>query len=480
MRVLTLIEFISKSGKMRNPLTYFIFTFLFFISIPVSHAAVQNANVIIIGAGVSGLAAAKTLSQKHVDVLVLEARNRIGGRVYTVHPWGYALDMGASWIHGINHNPISNIVKSHHIKTIPTLYNDNEMLEKFKSFNVYNSHGERIKRIQLDQALLLAKQFDDELDENNEQHASLSVENVLADFIHRYHINTHTAMMLSYIITNIYLYEFGVDLNSLSANANTMYLHSQISGRNEIFLNGFSQILDTLRANYPIKLNQEVKQIVYHKNGVELFTQDKHYHARYVIITVPLGVLKSGSITFIPDLPKTKKLAIQKLGVSTYEKTYLYFKYPFWDKKAEWIGYFPESKNTNDIPDIMNMYKLTHRPVLLFFTAGEFGKHVDHWSDKKTVNYMMSILKKIHGENIPAPIAYKRSHWSSDKFSYGAYTYLPVGVSSKYIQILKRPVANSLFFAGEATSETDPGTVHGAYQTGIEIANKIIKTKQQH
>ncbi len=87
----------------------------------------RHAKVIVIGAGISGLAAARTLADKNISVMILEARNRIGGRMWTDSSLGVPLDLGASWIHGVNGNPITELAKKFNAETVPT-YDENEIV----------------------------------------------------------------------------------------------------------------------------------------------------------------------------------------------------------------------------------------------------------------------------------------------------------------------------------------------------------------
>jgi len=107
-------------------------------------ASSHQYKVIIIGAGAAGLAAAQDLSQHGMkDLLVIEARDRIGGRVWTVSPWGAATDLGASWIHHTHNNPVAEFAKNHGIDTIPTIYNLGT-LNKYSSFELYDNTGKKI------------------------------------------------------------------------------------------------------------------------------------------------------------------------------------------------------------------------------------------------------------------------------------------------------------------------------------------------
>lgn len=436
-----------------------------------SDDAVPHYKVIVIGAGMAGLAAANFLQKNHIPVAVLEARNRIGGRIHTAHPWGFALDLGAGWIHGVKNNPVAVMVKQLHITTLPTLYNDGDNTEKFKSFDLYISKDKKLSAIEINQWVKLINQFNDEV-EKSANH--LSIEDVFRNFIQQKNMSENDARILHYLLFNIYTYEFAVDMDVLSSHAEQVYKHSRVSGRNELFPYGYSQILPALAKNIPIMLNQPVKKIQYDKNGVDIFTDKQHYHADYVIITVPLGVLKSGAIEFVPQLPQEKQNAIQQLGMAIYNKIYLFFDFPFWNTKIEWINYIPARDDQAKKPDIMNYYKFTKLPILLMFTGGSLAKEVEEWSDTKTIDFAMSELKKIYGDHIPNPSAYIITRWLKDTYSRGSYSFLPKSVEIKNYKILSQPVMDRLFFAGEATSLSDPATVHGAFMTGIRAGKEVF------
>ncbi|MEO8401678.1 MAG: FAD-dependent oxidoreductase [Gammaproteobacteria bacterium] len=456
----------------------FILLTITLLSSTICHAQTDheknNPEVIVIGAGISGLAAANYLVKQHIPVLVLEARNRIGGRIDTVHSWGPGLDLGASWIHGINNNPIALMAKQQHLSTTATHYADTSPFARFESYIFYDAAGKKLPENQVKQALNLAHQFDHFVEKNTALLDNKSIEDAYQLFIQQNYLSGDTANLLHYIITVLYIYEFSADLHSLSANAQLPYNQSVVSGKNVIFSYGYSQILPALTKNIPIELNQRVKKINYGKEGVDIYTDTAHYQAKQVIITVPLGVLKSGAITFTPTLPAEKLDVINKLDMAVYNKIFLFFDHPFWDTKTEWIGYIPKNYNLHETVDIMNYYKYTQQPILLMFTGGSRGAEIEHWSDQQTITYLMSVLKKIYGENIPKPSSYFITRWNTDPLSYGAYSYLPAGVKPNYYAKFIAPVNNQLFFAGEATSTTDPSTVHGAYLTGIRAAKQVL------
>lgn len=434
----------------------------------------NSPHVIVIGAGISGLAAANELVKHHISVTVLEARDRIGGRIMTNYTWGPGLDLGASWIHGIDHNPIAELVKQNHITTIPTVYDDDNFVQRFKASVIYDSNGKKLSDQDEKTLLTLSQQFVDYVALHRHEFKNRTTEDDFNDFIKIHHVESNMKNLLHYAMIIMYTYEYAEDTQSLSAAADVPYDNSKATGLNVIFPHGYQQILPFFEKNVPVILNQKVTQIHYNKNGVDIDTQNNHYHADYVIITVPLGVLKAGDIKFTPALPKEKQESINHLNMGVYDKVYLLFNRPFWDKQAEWIGYVPPNPNDQPI-DIMNYYKFLKQPILLIFTGGTLARTMENWDDKKIISFLMDDLRKIYGNTIPEPSSYVITRWNNDPFSHGSYSYLPVGSDVQNYRTLAAPVDNQLFFAGEATSRNDPATVHGAYEAGVRAANEVQK-----
>lgn len=450
-----------------------ILGFFLLFSPAMATPAKRAPQVIVIGAGISGLAAANALVKNQVPVLVLEARNRVGGRILTSYRFGPGLDLGASWIHGIKNNPIAELVAEKKFITVPTYYSDQDGLERFKSFIFHDTEGKEWSETETKKILDLAKEFEAYLSIKTGNDSAPSVEDKLIEFMQQKHLDKRSSQLFHYVATLVFTHEHAADLNLLSLDFINISERSKVSGKNVLFAHGYTQILPDLVKNVPLALNQPVKKISYDAQGVDIYTNTNHFHADYVIITVPLGVLKAGAIQFSPALPPNKQNSINKMRMGVYDKVYLLFDKPFWDKDSEWIGYAPQ--NPKETIDIMNYYKVNKAPVLLMFTAGSLAEHMETWNDEKIVAYMMNILHKIYGKNVPNPLSYSITRWNRDPFAYGSYSFLPQGEKLNHFQILAEPVLNRLFFAGEATSNTDPATVHGAYETGIRAAREVME-----
>ena len=432
-------------------------------------------DVIIVGAGISGLAAADYLIAHGKNVLLLEATNRTGGRILSLPYYDYALDLGASWIHGIKNNPIAKIANELNLKTSPTVYSSQCLTNKFNSQTLFNSQGKILNASQTLELFQLNKRFENFLDKMTIIHdKNKSVEAALNFFCNYHSLSKKEYFDLKFTLRSIYAYEYGDEISKISVNVEQPYNNSLVKGENVLFPLGYSQILTPLLKKTKILLSRKVTKIVCHKKKISSVTNQGEFLSKQVIISVSLGVLKSNQIEFIPQLPDWKKSSIFKLGFNAFNKVYLVFNNVFWDKDKEWIAYMPDDENINKSFEIMNYYKFTGLPILSVFGAGDLARTVETWSNEKIISHLITLLKKLYNYKRLTPISYFITRWIKNSHQRGSFTYLPFGVDPTIFEVLARPVDNKLFFSGEATSVTDPGTVHGAYLSGIKAAKQIL------
>jgi len=441
------------------------------------HSKTDLYDVIIVGAGISGLSAASTLKKNHVgNILILEAADRIGGRVWTEDPWGTKLEMGASWIHGIENSPTHEIIKDMHLPIQPTIYNGACPTCKMKSMALYDQDGKRLSPEEVSQLAHLASDFEDYLTEINDHGKAnnLTFLDALNDFSSKNKLSKQMFDRLYFIIRLLITYEFSLDLQNISATVLKLYGHSKVSGTHGIIPMGYNLLAGKLAKNIPIEMNCAVESISYDKDIVECKTAKGVFRGKNCIVTVPLGVLKQNKIAFSPPLPKDTQGAIDTIDMGVFNKIYLFFPCIFWDKDVEWIELMPSPALRDQNYDILNYAKFCKQPILLVFTAGSFGKEVEKWSDKQTVDAIMSVLKKLYGENIPSPSSYRITRWGQDPLFLGSYSSPGLHADTQTYTNFANPVRNLLFFAGEATSETDCSTVLGAFLTGERAAKQVL------
>ncbi len=441
-----------------------------------------RADVIIVGAGIAGLSAAQELVQQGHSILVLEARDRIGGRLLTNTRWGTATEAGGAWLHSSKGNPLMKLVKEENIPVIPTQYRLTMPLDKFASMSIYQGDGKLLPESEKQKTLDMVRQFTTYLEDHAKDFSDkTSYADVLSKFIAQQKLSPQDAHYLQYFVKDIISFDNGAEPNQLSVHATEMIVPAKENEGPDVLFKqgGYFQLLERLVKNVPVLLNQKVTEIVYDKQGVAVKTAEHVYRGHYVVITLPLGVLKAGSVKFSPQLSAKKRQAIKNIGYGIYNKTYLLFPTAFWDTKSEWIVLLPDNKKSSEFYEILNYYKFYQQPILLTFMAGNFAKTMENLSDQQVVNRIMKKLRLVYGASIPDPVSYTITHWGQDTYSYGSYSYPHVGGSEEDIKMLAAPVLNRVFFAGEATSKENYGTAHGAYTSGIDAAKKIIDIEQR-
>jgi monoamine oxidase len=428
----------------------------------------NKTSIIVIGAGVAGISAASSLREKGYKVIVLEGRKRIGGRVWTDRTWkDNSLDMGASWIHGTKGNPITELVQKFNIPTAKTNYDSSQLYDQ-NGKPVSDALEEKIEK-RFETILEKVKRYRLQLDKSEGKDVSL--QNAFDREIAKLNLSPIELQQLNYSINAVIEHDYAADASDLSLLS--WDEDERFGGGDVLFPNGYDQIVNNLAQGLDIRLNQAVKKIEYNNQGVKVTTNNGAiFNADKVIITLPLGVLKKGTVQFSPPLPENKQAAIKVLGMGILNKVYLRFPKVFWEKEPHLLGYI--SPNQGEWAEILNIYKYTGQPILLAFNAGDYAWKLEKLSDKQIVDEAIKVLRKIYGNNIPNPEASLITRWGQDPFSFGSYSHINVGASSEDYKTLAAPVNNKLFFAGEATSHQHPGTVHGAFLSGQREANRII------
>jgi monoamine oxidase len=419
--------------------------------------------IIVIGAGMAGLAAAKTLVEMGYQVQVLEARKRIGGRVWTSREWpDIPLDMGASWIHGIRGNPITELAKQVGAETAVTDYDNHFVYENGRLIP-----DDQIARLetQLETLLELAAEVDADAD------ADMPLQQAVDVALAEMELSQQDIRRLQFALNSAIEHEYAADVGELSLFE--WDYGEEFGGDDVLFPQGYDQIVKGLARGLAINLSQVVGKIAYDANGVTITTNQGEFKADRVVVTLPLGVLQQGTVMFDPPLPAEKTAVIHALGMGVLNKAYFQFPQPFWDVDADLIGHMADKKGV--WAEFLNIYKYTGQPVLLGFNAGEYGRFIESWSDEEIVADGMVALRSMYGEDIPAPTAWQITRWASDAFAYGSYSFLRPGADGDVIEELGRDVNGRLFFAGEATSRDYPATVHGAYLSGVREARHIAE-----
>lgn len=427
-------------------------------------AAESEPDVVVIGAGMSGLSAARTLADAGAKVLVLEARDRIGGRVWTSKAWpDMPVDMGASWIHGLRGNPVAELVAKHGIATRET---------DVDSLTVHMTSGKAMSEAQVE---ALGERFDAlmaRVAALQERHGGKDMTLRQAILMHQGNAwsTPERKRELEYCIHAVIESEYAADASELS------FLHyddeRSFGGGEVIFPGGYGQVPAVLSRGLTIRTGQPVKTIRRLEEGVEVVTGDSKVRAGCAVVTLPVGVLHSGTVRFDPALPEELSRALKGYGMGLLDKCYLRFPSAFWGDRTEWIDYISETRG--EWSEWLNFQVLVGKPVLMCFHSGSAARALGKRDQKTVVDAAMRTLRRMYGADIPSPTAVQRTAWAEDPFARGSYSFPKPGWTEANRKALSTPVDDLLFFAGEATSNY-PGTVHGAYLSGERAAKQILK-----
>lgn len=414
----------------------------------------NGKKVIVIGAGISGLAAANNLKNKGFEVVVLEAQSKPGGRILTDRTLGFPFDMGASWIHGPSGNPLTKIANSAGATSFltddnsvevfdinGTSYNDS-IIDKIES-QYYNALKTVIKSGRMNESFkdVFVKLYPDNLNDR----------------------------LWKFMLSSYLEFDIGGDISRISSK----YFDDDevFGGRDQIITNGFDKITNFLSQGLDIRLNSKVTEVDYIESTLKVKTNGIYQEADFVLVTIPLGVLKSNSITFNPALPEKKLEAISSTEMGVVNKFVMIWHSAFWDVNLQYIGYTPETKGKFNY--FLNIKKFSNINGLMAFTYGDFAEQTENMSDGEVKSLIMENLKSIYGNDIPDPIQFMRTKWGKNEYAYGSYSFATTGTTTEDFDIMAKDVDGKLFFAGEHTNRMYRGAAHGAYLSGIREADKI-------
>jgi monoamine oxidase len=431
---------------------------------PGSPAADGQTAVVVVGAGLAGLTAARALQEAGVAVQVLEARDRPGGRLWTAEVGGAPVDMGGAWFHGVNGSPLADFADAHGIG-----YTRDRAREDAGFDAVAGAPLDDAAWDWMDEAYEGFPQDLDALREGLGPDASLA--DARAAWLAGRGWTGARARAGRFAID-----QWHVALEYAGPPEETslrwFWEEGGFSGGDHLPDGGYGGVIDAMAEGLDIGFGRPVSAVTAVSGGLRLDTPQGPVDATHVIVTVPLGVLKAGSIAFSPALPAGKQAAIGRLQMGNLEKVVLRYDEAWF--RPEGGGYYLAPNEDGAWAQVADVTDAAGAPTLVVLAGGDFSRgRRAGLSTAAAVAEVQGVLAQVYGRTPPAPVATAMTDWTSDPLSFGSYSFVPVGASMDDMDTLAAPVDGRLLFAGEATFARYFGTAHGALLSGLREARRL-------
>ena len=239
-----------------------------------------------------------------------------------------------------------------------------------------------------------------------------------------------------------------------------------------IFPRGYDELPRRIGSGLNVRLETVVTRVSRSGDGVVVHAGETQYRAARAIVTVPLGVLKAGTIAFEPALPDAVAGPVSRLGMGVFNKVFVQFPERFWNEGTYVIRALGEAgEHWHSWYDVSAVSGI---PTLLTFAAGPFGRRIQELPDAEIVADAVSALRVLYPDAVGEPLAHWVTRWGEDEFSNGSYSHLALGSTHHDHDVLAGPVDGVLHFAGEATWGDEPATVGAAFYSGHRAAERIL------
>jgi monoamine oxidase len=336
----------------------------------------RRSDVVVVGAGVAGLSAARRLAADGHRVIVVEARRRIGGRVHTDRSWNRPIELGAAWLHGLRHNPI----KATLLEAGCELYRT-----RWGTAVIRRIDGSRVRETAIDDAMdrmwsLIREARRPDFTPGTSVAAALShrsfPQNAVEEFVLGWEIE----------------HEYADDSEHLDV---AWFDQGRwVRGGEAFVMNGYDRVPRRLARGLDIRTDRPVRALDWRRSQVRVATDRGTLDADGVVLALPLAVVRSGTMAFTPGLPPLVREAVDTMGSGAMEKVILRFDRRFWDRGAHVIGVAGTPKGRfldwYDVSDVVGA------PTLVGFTVGDAARDLVRWRDRDIVSAAMKTLRSVY------------------------------------------------------------------------------------
>jgi monoamine oxidase len=416
-----------------------------------AQSAAPQPRVVIVGAGMAGLAAARVFETRRVPFVLVEARDRIGGRAYTdSHTLSIPFDQGCACLHTPRINPLAAMAAKRgytvsQISARPIVYFGGESEGAPRGLKAFDMSYNELAR-----AIAMTGAHGDDI-----AAADLANERTVWDRLAAFALGPQ---------------QTGVSLSRLSTLDWCSQLNAN-SGREGAVKEGLGNMVAAFGAGIPVTLSSPVSRIDWRGASLRVETATGTIDTEYCLLTVPLGVLQAGAISFVPALPPAKQSAIAGIGVGVVNKIALAFRPGVLPpEKDVWLY---QLRKDGSIADVL--VRPFGAESTLHFTGGDFAREVELLSKADQITFALSTIGDIYGNDVAAGcVGGAVTRWSRDPFSLGSHSAALPGEARQRGELAK-PVAERIWFAGEACAPAWASSLPGAFLSGRAAARAITE-----
>jgi monoamine oxidase len=407
----------------------------------------SEVDVVVVGGGAAGVAAARRLHEAAIDCLLVEARPRLGGRAWTVtDPSGFAIDLGCGWLHSADRNPWVKIAQE-------------------QGAEIDTSRPPWARRT-LDVGFPPAEQQDFQAAvhsfyERVDGAADSDGDAPAANFL-------PPGSRWNGLINALGSYIAGAEWDRVSAKDFDRYHDTGVNWR---VIKGYGALISACGENLAMELDCAVRGIDHRGKRLRIETAKGVIAADQVIVTIPSTLIASERIVFTPALPD-KTEAARGLPLGLADKLFISLEgFEEFDQDTRVFG------RTDRAATAIYQFRPLGRPMIEAYFGGRFAAELEAGGDAAFFECAVSELVGLFGSAFAArikPIGIHR--WGADPFALGSYSCALPGFADGR-PTLAAPVDDRLFFAGEACSVHDFSTAHGGWHTGVSAAEQVIAAR---
>ena len=403
--------------------------------------AKSEVEVAIVGGGAAGIGAARRLHDAGVDCLIVEARDRLGGRAWSVEAGGFTIDLGCGWLHSGDRNPWTDIAKAQGRKIDET---PPPWMRRWIPADVPDAEQHAFL-----EALVA---FNERIGDYSESEPDRPAASLL-----------EKGGRWNPLINAVSTYINGAELEHISVKDYARYADTGVNWR---VVEGYGTTIVAHAGGVPVKLGCPVKRIDRRGEKLSIETGDGTLVARAAIVTLPSNLIAENAVSFDPPLPEKVEAAA---GLPLGHDDKLFFSLEGaeeFEKDTRLFGHVDRAATA------AYHFRPFGRPLIEGYFGGTLAAELEAGGEKAFVDFAISELSARLGRDFVRRIKPLRMHsWGTDVYARGSYSHALPG-KADLRAVLAAPVEDRLFFAGEACSKADYSTAHGAYLTGLAAADQ--------